>query len=435
MDRRERTEGFEDPGLPEEMLLEHTIPHGGALPPHLLTNRPFLWLVLGEGVAALAFWAFLAAMFAEAAFQFHATPAQMSLMLASFSLPFVLFTPIQGVLVDRGSPKWLNVFGYVIFVGAVPVAATAGSLPLLYLASLLVGLADATIQPARSALTGLLVEEHSLVQANGMLSAAIQLALVLGPLVGGVLIRTSGVRAVYLVALAVSVLSLPFFVLVPDRRHGGERPAIRLRDLGDGVRTSWRKPELRVLLFLAGAMFLMLNVFFALEPLFIKDTLHRGKDALPFLWSTHGAGALIGAIFVTRTKRGTGLELAFVGAGLVAAALGMLLYVGVATYPVALAATALMGGGFSFYFAPSLALIQRVAGGEQRGRVTSVFGVLQEGMGLVSSLSIVALGGIVVVRPTLAGTALLLGLTGLLGLRAFARLAPRVPAVAPADDG
>src|SRR5438105_12297908 len=127
--------------MPDEALVEPTIPRGVGGPPHLFTNRPFLWLVLGTGVGSLAFWSYFGALWADASFTLHATPAQMSILLGAFSVPFVVFVPLQGLLVDRWSPKWMIVWGYVVGVGAIPLAWAAGSLGLLYLSSFLVGAA------------------------------------------------------------------------------------------------------------------------------------------------------------------------------------------------------------------------------------------------------------------------------------------------------
>ena len=85
-----------------------------------------------------------------------------------------------------------------------------------------------------------------------------------------------------------------------------------------------------------------------------------------------------------------------------------------------------MGAGLSLYFAPAFALIQRVSGEDRRGRVTSVFGVLQEGVGLATSVTIAILGmATIVVRPALVGLGAFLGISGLLGVRAFGRLRRR----------
>lgn len=414
-------------GMVETTLLEPSIPHGGALAPHLLTNRPFLWLVLGAGVAGLAFWAFLAVIFAEASFTFHADQRQMALLGLSLSFPFALFVPLQGIMVDRWSPKWLNLGGYLVLAAAIPFAWGAHSMTSLYVSSFLVGVAFATVEPARSALVGLLIDEQHLVKANGMMWVSFQSSLMIGNLVGGILLDAASPAAVYATALVVSVVALGFNLLVPDVRQGGERPALSLRDLRQGLRTSWEHAELRLLLVATSVGWLMVTTFFVLEPLFIKQTLRQEESAVAYLWLAHGAGAMLGAIVVARLKDSTGRELRLAGGGIVGTAAGLLLYVGVGRYVVAFAGAAFMGGGFSFIFAPGLALIQRVAGEEQRGRVTSIFGSAQESMGIVSAVTVMLLGPLVVVRPTLVAAAVVLLLTGVVAVRAQAHLRARLP--------
>ena len=73
-------------------------------------------------------------------------------------------------------------------------------------------------------------------------------------------------------------------------------------------------------------------------------------------------------------------------------------------------------------FPPLLALIQRVVSEDQRGRVTGLFLGLQETMGLASSIALLVLGGVVVVRPTLVSAGVVLGAIGIFGLRALQRL-------------
>jgi predicted MFS family arabinose efflux permease len=424
----EREEGLDQPGLVEDILLGPTIPHGGALPPHVLTIRPFLWIVLGVAAAGLAFWAFLAAVFAQAAFEFHASSPEMAVLSLSISAPYAVFIPLQGVVVDRWSPKWMNLCGYLALVAAVPIAWAARSLVPLYVSTALVGVAFATIEPARSSLTGLLVDEHRLVQANGMISAANQLSLMVGTLAGGFLTQAVGVRAVYAAAAAVSVLPIGFNLAVPDARQGGERPAVSLRDLGQGLRTVRRVPEIRLLVVVGCVAWLMVTTFLVLEPIFIKQVLHQGESAVSFLWFIHGLGAMLGAIAVSRTRRSAGRELLLVAGGVTTVGIGLLLFSAIVSYPVAFLGEALMGAGFSFIFAPGLALIQRAAGEEQRGRVTSIFGSLQEMTGIVSSVAIIALGSLVVIRPTLCGTGAFVILTGAIAFRAAIRLRARVAA-------
>lgn len=414
----------DEPEVPEDLLLEHITPHGGALPAHLFVNRPFLWLLLGESISAIAFWALLAAEFSDAAFRFHASPTEQFVLWAAFSAPFVLLTPFQSLLVDRWSPKWMNFIGYVMFLAAIPPAVLGHSMPALYLSMLLLGFADAAIQPARSALTGLLVQERHLVRANGMLSAGIQVAGILGPLAGGILIGSTGeTTGVYVLATVAALVSLPFFASIRDARHGEDQPAMTLRDLADGAVTSARQPQLRVLMFLSLVMFMSIAVFVALEPLFVKNTMGLPQQAVSFIWAAHAFGAMLGALELTRTKRqGSGKELVFIGLAFVVAGIGALIYVGLATYAMALVGSAIMGVGFSRFFAPSLALIQRVSGADRRGRVTAVFSILEESMGMLAAVVFAALAlPLRAVQPAMIGAGIFMFLAGVFALIALRR--------------
>ena len=417
--------GAEPDGIPEELLFDRITPHGGALPIHLFFNRPFLWLLIGQMVSAVAFWALLAAEFSDAAFRFKASPTQQFILWGAFSAPFVLLTPFQSVLVDRWSPKWMNFIGYVMLLAAIPPAFYGHSVAALYLSMFFMGVADASIRPASSALTGLLVDGKDLVRANGMLSAGLQIAGIIGLVTCGILIGSSHeTQGVYLMTLVASLLSLPFFALIQDKRHGRDMPAMRVRDLVDGAVTSFRHPELRLLMLMSIAMCVAIAVFVSLEPLFVKNTIGLKQQAVSYIWAAHSVGALIGALDLTRTKEGRGRELGFIGLAFVIAGVGALLYVAGATYAAALVGSAIMGVGFSRFFAPSLALIQRAAEPEKRGRVTSVFLVLEESMGMFAALGFAALAlPSSAVEPILLVGAVFMVLVGLVALVTLRRRA------------
>jgi MFS family permease len=346
----------------------------------------------------------------------------MAVLGVSLSIPYILGSLLQGLVVDRWSPKWLAMIGYLAMACSIPLALVAESLPWLYASSFLVGAAFATIEPSRSALTGLLVDHAALVHANALLSVAFQLSLVAGTLGGGALLELSGADLVYTISLAAALLPVLAILRVPDVRQRGEQPSMSIRDLRAGARTAWHHPTLRVLLLVSALGWALINTFFVLEPLFVEETLHRGGTALLYLWSAHGAGALVGALLMTRFRRATGHEAVLVNVGVVTIGVGMLGYTGIGIYGVALASAAVQGAGFAILFPPMLALIQRVVIEEQRGRVTSVFVALQESMGLVSSVAVGVLAAAIVVRPTLVVGAGLLAVLGLAGLRAVLRM-------------
>ncbi|MGE5227445.1 MAG: MFS transporter [Planctomycetaceae bacterium] len=402
------------------------VAQGEAVPaPPALFAGPFRRIVLANLFGSLAFWAFYGAVFWEAANRYGAEQAGMAVLGAALSVPFILGSLIQGLAVDRWSPKWLLVIGYLMLIAAIPLALVGNGLPWLWGSSFLVGAAFATIEPSRSALTALYVEPGRLVPANGAIATSFQAALVVGSLGGGWLLDAWGPDAVYTLAFAAALLPVLVLLGAPDRRQRGERPSVSLGDLRTGGATAWRLPSLRVLLVLTTAAWMLINVFFILEPLYVKDVLGRGDAALLYLWAAHGAGALVGAIAVTRARRLGGKEAMLVCAGVTLVGAGIFAYTAAGVYGFALVASAVSGVGFALFFPPLLALIQRVVPEDQRGRVTGVFVALQESAGLASSIVVLVLGSVVVVRPTLVLAGALVAVMGVGGLRAEAALRRR----------
>ena len=418
----DETTHLEQAGHSAGPLAEAPILEGPHPPSPPVLSGPFRWLLVAHGFSGFAFWAFYGTVFAEAAFRFHAGKTGMAILGISLSIPFILGSLLQGLVVDRWSPKWLALIGYFAMACSIPVALVAGSLPWLYASSFLVGAAFATIEPSRSALTGLLVDHAGLVHANALLSVAFQLSLVLGTLGGGWLLDVSGADLVYALSLATALLPVLAVLRLPDVRQRGEQPSLSVRDLRTGARTAWHDETLRVLLLVTALGWALINTFFVLEPLFVKEMLHRPGHSLLFLWSAHGAGALLGALAMTRFRGARGHEAILVNVGTIAIGAGMLGYTGIGVYEVALISAAVQGAGFAMLFPPLLALIQRVVVEEQRGRVTSVFVALQESMGLLSSILVGVLAAVLVVRPTLIASAALLVVLGLFGLRAVVRV-------------
>ena len=408
----------------ERALLAPPPPSRVAPPPRLLANGSFTWLVGAVGISQLGFWAFFVAILGQASYRFDAGPFELGILFSSFSMTFLLFTPVFGMLIDRWSPKWFLVIAQVVGIGAILVALFGDTLAWFYVASAVDGIGAAAAIPARGSLTGLLVQERELVRANGMLNMASMLAVILGPGVAGLILRHGGDTGVYWYILTTLGVGMVALLPIPDRRPRKTDDPSFFADLVAGFRFSWGHRELRALIFLASAAWFLLTVLITLEPLFVKDVLGRGVDSLGFLWAAHGAGAFIGATAITRFRKGWRREVGIIGVSLIVSGLGFLAYVGTSMWVVALCGTAVFGLGFAWFLSVSQALIQRVAAEDMRGRVTGVVGMLQEGSALVCSIGIAAIGALIsTVQPFLVGSALAVVASGFYGLGAQRRVA------------
>ena len=413
---------------PEDAVLEVPLPHAAAPThePRLLTNRPFLWLVFGDSFGQLGRWAFFLAVLGDATYRFDASPAQVSLVIALFSLPLILVSPFYGALADRGSAKWLLVSASVASLAVPFIALASDSLGWLYVASALYGSIHAAELPARGAMVPRLVARDRLVQANGMLSGALAVQMIIGPGIAALLSRLGGPTAPYYVTLVAAVVAAAAFVMVPDRRRTEpiERRGV-FADTGEGMREAWRSRDLRTLLFLDLSVWFLIGLLITLEPSYIRRELGLGEDFLGLVWSSYGVGELIGALLLTRIRRGSGRELALAARGLLLAAIGFLTYVLVVVPWAVVAANVIFGVGFPFFTASAQAMIQRVA--KHPGKVIAAFSMVGEAGPIVAALLLAAAGAGINVRGWLLGSGILFAGVALAASAVSRRLAVPEP--------
>jgi len=194
-----------------------------------------------------------------------------------------------------------------------------------------------------------------------------------------------------------------------------------LRDLGAGLRVGLHVPVLRLLFATGMGAMLVLGLMQTLEPLFVRSVLARGQDALGFLWSMQGVGALLASILLIRLRRAVGAEMLVIAVGVVIGGAGLLLYAATGVYAIAIPGALLFGFGYPLFFSTGQALIQRISNAP--GKVSSVFIVLSEIGPLVAALGIGVLGR-VDVQLWLVGSA-----AGLLVLGGMVLWASRRPAL------
>jgi len=171
------------------------------------------------------------------------------------------------------------------------------TMPALYLFCFAAGTATALSNPARQAMIPSLVPESVLARALGLSVSSWQLATVLGPTVGGILLGSHGAAVVYLLD-AVSFLAMILaLLLIRPRGSAAPETAPGLEALREGFRFLWRTPILLALMaadflgtFFAGAMLLM--------PIFANELLHVGPRGLGFLFAAPALGSMLVALAI-----------------------------------------------------------------------------------------------------------------------------------------
>ncbi|MFW2853156.1 MFS transporter [Sphingomonas sp. TX0543] len=220
--------------------------------------------------------------------------------LAQF-LPLFFLTPVVGLVADTFDRRWVVRFTtlLLIFVSAMLGMLTwlgALTLPALFFAAVLLGVARAFSGPAYSALAPNLVPRETLPTAIAISSIAWQVGTIAGPSLGGLLYAIHPDVAYGCVSILYLVALIGIFLIgrVPQPPAQTDRhPIARVLDGFAYVKRN-RLVQATITLdlfvvLLAGAT--------ALLPIYARDILHVGATGLGVLAAGMGIGAAVTAIW------------------------------------------------------------------------------------------------------------------------------------------
>lgn len=160
-----------------------------------LTASPeFLKLWAAETVSVFGFQITGLAIPLTAAIILNATPAQMGLLGALGTAPFLLFGLFAGVIVDRSRRRQLMIHADLVRAAlllAVPVSALMGTLRMevLYVVAFLVGAATLLFDVAYQSFLPSVVRRDQLTEGNAKLETSRALSTVVGPGIAGGLVQ------------------------------------------------------------------------------------------------------------------------------------------------------------------------------------------------------------------------------------------------------
>ena len=240
---------------------------------------------------------------------------------------------------------------------------------LLLILSVGLGMAKAFQMPAQQSLVPLLVPAEMLPRALAFSSGGMQVAIIGGPALGG-LIYVAGAHVVYIVCAVLFLLAAALFASVRHVHEPPEKQPVTWATVFAGFHFIWQRPQI------LGAISLdlfavLLGGAVALLPMFAKDVLHVGPWGLGVLRSAPAVGALIMSIALTRRpiQRRAGRTMF----GAVAVFGVSMIVFGFSTiFLVSLLALAVSGAADMVSVVIRQSLVQLDTPNEMRGRVSAV---------------------------------------------------------------
>jgi MFS family permease len=348
---------------------------------------------------------------------FH-SPALAGFAVISHWVPFLLFSLHAGALADRYDCRKLIQVSQALFA-VVSIAwgllFLTGTLQMWHAVVILVihGAAGVVAAPAAQLIIHQMVPAEDLPSAIRLNASSRQLAILLGPAVGGGLMLLFGPAWGLLVNI---LMYLPLSILltrIPYTGHDRDAPAARrqsfgLSDMVAAFASARLEPQIMSMIVLAGVTsFFVGNAFQAQMPEYAHDL---GADDTgtwySVLLAANAAGAVLGVVLLeTAHFLHGGVRTAIVCAGLWGVT--MALFPLTQNYSLAIALLVVAGVFNIAFTSMAQAVVQILAPESVRGRIVGLFNTAILGLRAGSGLTVGVLGVFVGVRLSLMYSSLM----------------------------
>lgn len=392
-----------------------------------LYHRDFRLLWTSTLTTGAGFWTHLLVV-GWLGYSLTGSPLMTALLMGIDALPFLVVSPVAGVIADAWDRRKLMVV--VSMYQAAVTAAFAGllaldmvAMPVLFGYVVAMGVSWAMWEPLRTAVIPTTVPKRSLVNAFALNILAFNGSRLVMPTMAGVVLAAVGPVPALAAGSALYLLSaFASTRLSPIRRDPGEASRQGpVSQLAEGVMFILREPVLLGLMMIVVTLVLLfMPVMNGLMPVYAAEVFGAGPKGLGLLMTSLGAGTVLGAAVVASipTPRNRGVAIV---AALIVVVVAFLALTRVTSVAAAMPVLVVMGAALSGGFAIQGAWIQTLVSDDLRARVASL-SAMTVALYPVGSL---LLGGIAEITSVQTATLVSAGLgTALVGAVLFA-----VPAI------
>lgn len=398
----------------------------------LLENGPLARLLAGEFVSSIGDWLYLVALLIVV-YQRSRDPILLGVVGAARILPYVVLSVPAGIVADRFDRRLVllitDVARGLVMLGLAWLVATDGPLLAIVALAIVATCFSAFFGPTIGAYLPTLVrDETELGPANSAWATLDNLAFIVGPAIGGLLIAVSGLTLAFLlnaasfVVVATVLWQLPSSAQAPVVEASSDTADMPARPADRSARDVLRASR-QILAGIVAIDFVGSFAFGGLGILTVvlaTDVYKGGDEATGYLNAAIGVGGLLGALgsgpLVLRARLGPPLL-----AGAVVLALGLVGLGFAGDLGPGLAAMTVAAAGSLLVEVVSTTLFQRYVPNEVRGRLLGAIATLGHLSYAAGSLVVAPLADRIGVGGTLVALGLIVLTAGLLGVALIAR--------------
>jgi MFS family permease len=307
-------------------------------------------------------------------------------------LPVMLLSLFGGVLADRLPKRKVLLFtqsSAMLQATILWILVATGHVQIwevLVLASLL-GLTNSIDMPTRQAFVVEMVGREDLPNAIALNSSLFNMARVVGPGLGGLIIAWFGIAPLFLLnSISFIAVIIGLALIKMNELHAqakrltskGEAPKqSTMQSLREGLAYVVRTPSVLLVIAVIGVISLFGINFNVILPLFATDVLHAGAVGFGFLSASFGLGSLFSALWLAWGNRRPSVQHLLLAA--LAFSILEIFFALSHLYVLSLILIAAVGFAMIVFSATSNTALQTVTPDHLRGRVMSVYMVVFAG--------------------------------------------------------
>jgi MFS family permease len=347
-----------------------------------LKHRNFQLFFGGQLISLIGTWM---QSVAQAWLVYRITHSSLLLGAVGFAgqIPILLAAPLGGIVADRYNRHRVvigtQIASMILAFILAGLTLTHITIPEIFVLAALLGVVNGFDVPGRQSFLVEMVGREDLMNAIALNSSMFNGARIIGPAIAGILVARIGegwcffANAVSYIAVIISLLMMQ---VAPRVHRSAGSPVAHILE---GFRFVRHTAPIRAILLLLGLVSLVAMPYTVLMPIFADRILHGGARGLGILMGATGVGALLGALtLATRTAvHGLGRWVTFACAGFAITLIAFSL-----SRNFWLSAALLVPVGFCMMLqmSSSNTLIQAMVPDHLRGRVMSVYSMMFMGM-------------------------------------------------------
>lgn len=321
------------------------------------------------------------------------SPFVMGLIMFLNAVPLFIVTPFAGVIADKFDRHKLLMTVQILFALQallMTVFTFTGLIAIwnIVILGIFLNCIAAIDAPLRQSTFICLVDnKQDLGNAISLNSSCFNVARLLGPAIGGLIIAYFGVGVCFLVNFICLVPSifLVKMMVIKDIKCEKIRNETIFEGLKEGFLYCFRTPQIFTLLMYLGSFCFLIMIYPMLMPIYTADVLNEKADILGFLLGATGVGSLLSSLLLAMKKTTSNLrKIIFSGT-----VLSCLCFIAIGLIKSEFILMFLMFGaglGLTAVLTPENMLLQSVIEDDKRGRVMSMNSMCFLGTTSLSSL-------------------------------------------------